>query len=142
MSEAATRSTLVKRLRVLDAQPIEVKGREGVPDLEHIYGWVEIKYKPRWPKRMKADTIIKFPHSLMVSQRNWLQRRAGVRGGAAVLCAKVDKDWFFWNCATFDLDKFNNMTRGEMIDTAARYYSGRLNTKDLIPWLISLHPSQ
>lgn len=141
MSEAQARSTLVKRLRVLDAQPIEVKGRKGVPDLEHIYGWIELKFKPKWPKFLKADTIIKFPHKLEVSQQRWLERRVR-RGGAAVLCAKVDKDWFFWDCANFDLNKFDNMTKSEMISTSGRYYKGRLLDKDLIAWLISLHPSQ
>lgn len=140
MSEAAARSSLIKKIRVLDPQPIEVKGRRGVPDVEHIYGWIELKFKPRWPKYLKADTVIKFPHKLEIPQRNWLERRAR-RGGAAVLCAKVEKDWFFWNVATFDLNRFDNMTRSEMIDSADRYYSNTLNAKDLIPWLISIHPS-
>lgn len=141
MSESRARSTLVKKLRPLDAQPMEVKGREGVPDVEHIYGWIEIKYKPRWPTRMKADTVIKFPHKLMPSQKLWLRRRAR-RGGAAVLCAKVDRDWFFWSASTFDLDLFDNMTRSQMIASADRYYSKTLREKDLIPWLKSIHPSQ
>lgn len=139
MSEARARSTLVKRLRVLDAQPIEIKGRSGVPDLEHIHGWIELKFKPRWPVRMKEDTVIKWPHKLAPAQRRWLERRVS-RGGAAVLCGKIDKDWFFWNCATFDLGQFDNQTKSEMIATADRYYRLRLDHKDLIEWLISLRP--
>lgn len=141
MSEATARSTLVKRLRVLDAQPIEVKGREGVPDIEHIYGWIEVKFRPKWPVRMKPDTIIKWPHKLMVSQKRWLERRVS-RGGAAVLCGKVERDWFFWDCANFNLDLFDNQTKSGMIATAGRYYPKALNHKDLIDWLTSLHPSQ
>lgn len=141
MSEAQARSTLVKRLRILDAQPIEVKGRNGVPDVEHIYGWIEMKYRPKWPKYMKADTVLKWPHKLSVPQRNWLQRRVN-RGGAAVLCGKIDKDWFFWDCARFDLDLFDNQTKSEMIKSAiecGRHYKYRLDHKDLITWLTSLH---
>lgn len=141
MSEAAARSTLVKRLRVLDAQPVEVKGRSGVPDVEHIYGWIELKFKPRWPARLKADTVIKWPHKLEKAQKVWLRRRV-MRGGAAVLCGKIDRDWFFWDCANFDLDLFDNQTKAEMLETADRYYHIRLDNKDLIEWLISLHPSQ
>jgi|SRR6056297_1476963 len=139
MSEARARSTLVKRLRVLDAQPVEVKGRSGVPDLEHIYGWIELKFKPKWPKYLRDDTIIKWPHKLEPAQKVWLRRRVN-RGGAAVLCGKVDRDWFFWDCAKFELDLFDNQPKSEMIYTADRYYKGRLNNKDLIAWLISLHP--
>ena len=142
MSEAEARKTLVKKLRPLDAQPIEVKGRAGVPDVEHIYGWIEMKFKPKWPVRNPSTTVIKWPHKLEVPQQRWLERRAQMRGGAAVLCGKVDRDWFFWNCATFDLNLFDHQTKSEMIASADKYYHIRLNHKDLIPWLISLHPSQ
>ena len=138
MSEAAARSTLVKRLRPLDAQPVEVKGRAGVPDVEHIYGWIELKFKPKWPKFLKPDTVIKWPHKLEPAQKVWLRRRVH-RGGAAVLCGKIDRDWFFWNVETFDLDQFDHQTQREMNDTADRVYRNHLDHKDLIPWLISLH---
>ncbi len=137
MSENARRSTLVKKLRPLDAMPVEVKGRKGVPDINHRYGWIEVKFKPKWPGKQKADHIIKWPHKLLSEQEVWLNRRVR-RGGQAVVCGVVQQTWFFWNVATFDLKQFDNQTRAEMYSSADLFFERNLEARRLITWLSNI----
>lgn len=135
MSESSSvRSPLVRKLRSLDAQPIESPMKSGVPDINYRSGWIECKYKPSWPSRIGADHIIKWPHALGKSQIVWIKRRVN-RGGRVILCGKIASDWFFWDCATFNIDLFNNQTRAEIFGSADLHFNRVIKDRELIQWL-------
>ena len=133
MSESAARSTLVKKLRRLDAQPIESPMKSGVPDVNHRFGWIEMKALDGWPK-VASDRPIRFKHPLMVGQKVWIRRRIR-SGGSVSLCAKVGSEWFFWDCKTFDLDRFGTMSKADMHFTVDLHFRRILNVDEVVSWL-------
>jgi hypothetical protein len=135
MSEATSRSNLVKRLKTLDAVSIESPSTGlGIPDVFFIGGVIECKWLRYWPKT--ADTKpVKFGHPLSKEQQVWLWRREH-RGGLALVCAQVQKSWFFWSGKQIKEEKlWDNMTRPEMISKALLYYPNGLQTESLLNFL-------
>lgn len=133
MSESSMRSYLVKELQSLHAQPIESPTMGmGIPDLNHMYGWIECKWLREWPKNCDTKPVV-FDHPLMKEQGIWLWKRR-LAGGQALVGAKVANNWFFWDGLDIRLH-FNKMTRLEMIDRAELYFPKGLETQRLITYL-------
>ena len=132
MSESGMRSSLVAKLAPMDAQSIECPIKTGVPDISIKTGWIECKFEPKWPKN--PDTIVKFHHPVTVGQKVWLRRRIR-KGGQCWLAAKVSSDWFFWDLRHFNLDRFNTMTKAEMIASADLHYRIRIDVRELLNFL-------
>jgi hypothetical protein len=72
--EQNQRQVFVKALnkRGLDACSVENPACPGTPDVQHIDGWLELKFKEEWPKR--PDTTVRIEH-FSPQQRVWLLRR-------------------------------------------------------------------
>jgi hypothetical protein len=72
--EQNQRQVLVKALnkRGLDACSVENPAYPGTPDVQHLYGWIELKWLEKWPAR--EDTTVRLPH-FSPQQRCWLARR-------------------------------------------------------------------
>lgn len=135
MSEAAMKSTLVKALASLDPQCIEspVTGL-GIPDVNFIGGWFECKNLDAWPKNADISPV-RFHHSLTKEQGVWLYRRSRA-GGFAMVCAKVSTEWFFFD-GSWIKDKWDKMTRPQMIEMADLYLPGRLDKDRLLNFIRS-----
>jgi len=135
MSESAMKSTLVKALTSLDPQCIEspVTGL-GIPDVNFIGGWFECKNLDSWPKGAEVNPV-RFPHPLSKEQGIWLYRRTRA-GGFAMVCAKVSTEWFFFD-GTWIKDKWDKMTRPEMIHNADLYLPGKLDKDRLLNFIRS-----
>jgi hypothetical protein len=56
----------------LDACSVENPACPGTPDVQHMFGWLELKWKEKWPA--KEDTALRLPH-FTPQQRCWLMRR-------------------------------------------------------------------
>jgi hypothetical protein len=135
MSESAMRQNLVKMMKSLDAVPIENPIRAGTPDINYIGGWIECKRLKVWP--VSADTRpVRFAHPLTKEQGLWLARR-WMKGGTTLVCAQVEREWFFFSGETAK-DKFGNMTRLEMREEALLYFPSGLEKERLIKWLLSI----
>ena len=135
MSEASSRSNLVKKLKPLDAVSIESPSTGlGIPDVFFIGGVIECKWMRYWPKN--ADTRpVKFDHPLSKEQQVWLYRRER-RGGLALVCAQVSKSWFFWSGKRIkENNLWDNMTRPEMIAEAVLYFPNGLEVEKLLTYL-------
>jgi len=135
MSEASSRSNLVKKLKPLDAVAIESPSTGlGIPDINFIGGWIECKWMKYWPKTADVKPV-KFGHPLSQQQQVWLWRREH-RGGLALVCAQVSKSWFFWSGKKIKEEKlWDNMTRPEMIKNAELYFPNGLETEKLLSYL-------
>jgi len=72
--EQNQRQVLVKAMNKLgfDATSVENPACPGTPDVQHIDGWLELKFREEWPKR--ADTTVQIKH-FSPQQRVWLMRR-------------------------------------------------------------------
>ena len=79
----------------LDAHRIENKIELGTPDVNYLNGWIELKYKSRWPVK---GGILAVPHFTAL-QRRWLCRRQ-TAGGRAFLLLKVNKEWILFDGIT------------------------------------------
>lgn len=79
----------------LDAHRIENKIELGTPDVNYLHGWIELKYKSKWPAR---GGILALPHFTAL-QRRWLDRRH-TAGGRAFVLLKVNKEWILFEGAT------------------------------------------
>lgn len=78
-----------------DAHRIENKIELGTPDVNYLHGWIELKYKSKWPAR---GGILIVPHFTEL-QRRWLDRRQKC-GGRAFVLLKVNKEWILFEGAT------------------------------------------
>ena len=79
----------------LDAHRIENKIELGTPDVNYLHGWIELKYKSKWPVR---GGILTVPHFTEL-QRRWLDRRQKC-GGRAFVLLKVNKEWILFEGST------------------------------------------
>jgi len=72
--EQNQRKVLIKALnkRGQDATSVENPAGPGTPDVQHIDGWLELKFLEAWPKR--AETTVRIEH-FSPQQRVWLLRR-------------------------------------------------------------------
>lgn len=72
--EQNQRQVVIKALNKagLDACSVENPAYPGTPDVQHIDGWLELKWKEKWPAR--EDTAVRLPH-FTPQQRCWLMRR-------------------------------------------------------------------
>jgi hypothetical protein len=72
--EQNQRKVLIKAMnkRGFDATSVENPACPGTPDVQHIDGWLELKFREEWPKR--PDTTVRIEH-FTPQQRVWLLRR-------------------------------------------------------------------
>ena len=131
--EQNQRQVLVKAMnkRGLDACSVENPAFPGTPDVQHIDGWLELKFLEEWPKR--AETTVRIPH-FSPQQRCWLirrfmacEKRQTLHGQAFLLLYVAE---------TREHMLFDAMTAGRWVakDGATRaklYEWARLRTKDL-----------
>lgn len=134
MSEARSRSRLVKALKPLDAVPVENRLRSGHPDVNCTIADIECKYMKTWPKSADVRPV-RFPHPLSKEQAVWLKRRWD-RGGITLVCAQVSLDWFFFLGSTAG-EVFGKLTRPQM-EGHAGLHMKRLDAERLIAWLKKL----
>jgi len=90
MSEQALARRVMKILRPLDAQRIENSCGRGVPDVNYIGGWLELKQQNKWPKR--PTTKVRLDHDLTKEQRIWIRRREK-KGGTVFVLLQIDRDY-------------------------------------------------
>lgn len=136
MSESAMRQTLVKAMRALDAVPIENKLKSGTPDVNYMYGWMELKWLRTWPKQ---GAPVKIRHYTK-QQRHWL-RRHGRRGGVALLVLQVRAQWLFFHWSEGARDEVGVVyTQQELEQLAALHLRNGLRQRELLSWLNSHRP--
>lgn len=72
--EQRQRQLVVKALAKagLDPTSVENPACPGCPDVQHLDGWLELKWKEKWPAR--EDTTVRIEH-FSPQQRIWLLRR-------------------------------------------------------------------
>lgn len=123
---------MIKALRAIDAKSIENLVGIGTPDVNHAYGWLELKWLRSWPKR--KTTTVRLPH-YKKEQKVWATRRIN-KGGFVQLLLQADNDWLLFDgkIAALWLGK---LTKEELIDCADHVWLGGLNEKELLQCIIT-----
>ena len=133
MSEAGSKSNLIKKLKPLDALPIEHKFRVGIADVECIGAWIECKWMRSWPKNCDTSPV-KFPHPLLKEQ-GIRARNRWKAGGLHMVCVQVGREWFFFSGLDIK-DHFDKMTRPQMREKAILYFDKGLDRDRLIGFIL------
>lgn len=130
------RPAVVKALRSLDAMSVENGAHPGTPDVNHLYGWMELKYLKSWPVR--PGTPVRVDH-FVPGQRAWIGRRARA-GGCVHVLLKVGAEWLLFDgeWAALFLGK---MTKGELIEASLGHWTV-FNKKEFAACLTSLCTSK
>lgn len=128
MAESQTRSRFMRMIHILDPHPIEnmLSIEKGMPDVEFIGGWAEIKWLPRWP--MRKDTPVRIPH-YTDDQRRWLRERQAA-GERCFLVLQIRREWFVWDAD--GAQTIGHQTRQEMIDGALAYWNHTPSSEEML----------
>lgn len=118
------RPAVIKALRRLDAMSVENGAHPGTPDVNHLYGWMELKYLKAWPVR--PTTPVRVDH-FVPGQRGWIGRRVrATRKAGGSECVhvllKVGREWLLFDgewAALFLGEK----TKGELIEAALGHWT-------------------
>jgi len=121
------RQNVIRALKGLDAVAVETKLEDGIPDVNYIGGWIELKWLRNWPKR--PETPVKLGHDLMPHQRAWLRRRHR-RGGRAWVLLQVGREWLLFD-APVAVEIIGKVNRQEMVDKSHSYWQNGLNPDEL-----------
>lgn len=110
---------------------MENPARPGTPDVNYVYGWIELKWARAWPK--KSDTSFLIPHYTN-QQRNFIRQRSFLGGDVWVLL-KVSDEWllFDWFAAT---EYLGQVSEQDLKHQAAKYWKKRLDDKELQSFLV------
>ena len=123
VSEAAFWSNVKPALHGWDAVRVETGDKDGIPDVNHKHGWIELKVT-EWPAR--PDTPVDFGHYTQ-QQRVWHKRRTRA-GGRVHLLVRIGTDVLLLRgdvaamvCGTAN--------REELIAAASRHWKPRQKWK-------------
>lgn len=139
-AESAIRQRVCGALRKAGLDPISVENpvHPGTPDVNYLFGWIELKQLKAWPKR--AETPVRVP-TFTGQQRVWLARRDRAsalrpRGiySRSWLLLRVGDEWLLLTGAVAALS-LGLTTEATLKSMAVRYWPDGLNEKELIECL-------
>ena len=123
MRESNVRQEVLKRIKVLDPQPVENPISPGCPDVEYVGGWIELKYLDKYPARMYIS-VIRVPHFTDI-QRYWIKKRVRA-GGTVFLMIRIVNDWFLLPGKKAAEHLGINWVRKDLIDNSVGHWLGQL----------------
>jgi len=133
-TEKDMRRRVIRVLRPLDAQSVENGCVPGMPDVNYVHGWIELKSAERFPVGLGVLHGAVDKDHFTPQQRVWLRRRRRA-GGEAWLLLKVAHDWFLldglWAAEHLGIDA----TRNDILQNAHRAWVGGLVEKELLACL-------
>jgi len=117
MSEANYWTKVRPMLFGWDPVRIENRAALGTPDVNHIHGWIELKWMPKWPVR--ADTPVTIDH-FTAQQKTWLRRRCVSGGKAHVLLGIGGDNLLIWGEDAADY--LGKVPKAELLDVASHVW--------------------
>lgn len=126
MSESAFWKHVKEALFGWDPVRVETPYKDGIPDVNHIHGWIELKVA-KWPVRPITPVGFKKYYQ---QQRVWHKRRCHA-GGLCHLLVRINKDVLLFR-ADVAADICGKLPQEELIRRAVRYWpSGEKWKKEL-----------
>jgi len=134
VSEAAFWNNVKPVLHGWDAVRVETSEKDGIPDVNHAHGWIELKVAD-WPVR--EETCVDFTHYSQ-QQRVWHRRRAMAGGRVHILCRIGQDILLFRGDVAWNL--LGKATKQELIDNASGYWKpGKKWKRELKNAILSDH---
>lgn len=137
MDEGKFRPSVLAALRPLDAVFVENVMGSGMPDINYVEGWLELKWLKAWPVR--PGTVVKLPE-FTPQQRIFLLNRCRA-GGSARFLLRVGKEWILLPGIWSALRLGKTATKAEILAAAERYWPVRLIGAELVEHLRNPPPS-
>ena len=133
MSESTLRGRVVKMLRPWHAVSVENSAFPGTPDVNYAEGWIELKWRRRWP--VNEETIVEVDH-YTPQQRVWSKLRWKA-GGAMFLLLQVGQEYLLF---TGDVapEVVGRATRQELYDAAAKHWRRGLDRTKLMGAIVEI----
>lgn len=133
-AESGMRSRVMKALNVPEIHPIAIETNgmaPGTPDINHVYGWLELKQLPEWPVR--EDTVVRVP-TYTPYQRLW--QKARIRAGGLVqILLRVgsghNATWILMSAAWAIAHLSVDATKSDVVEQALQVWYGILNEEEL-----------
>lgn len=130
MSEGAMWESLRPILKPLHPVRIESHMEGGIPDVNYVHGWIELKYADRWPPRGGPLRLYHFSKE----QKNWLIKRR-TAGGLAFLLLKVGKnEWLLFE-GIVAAKYLHHINREELYKRSLARWERLPRTKEIARWL-------
>jgi hypothetical protein len=123
MSESDMRRRVVKLLKPIGAFPVENPCLPGTPDINHWYGWIELKWVRSWPKR--KNTIIRLT-DFTLKQKRFLRNRWQGNQDAYLLVQINRTEWFLFKGNTVD-PLGQNFNRKEFCNHAFQHWTSTVD---------------
>ena len=131
MSEKSMRKTVITLLKQLDARPVENRVGIGMPDVNYVEGWIELKELKEWPVQ---NGTVHVPHYTQ-DQRLWaLRRRRSL--GKCWLLLKVKQEWLLMQ-GDVAAEVLGRVPRSQLIYRSWRYWPKGIDRLSLISALYS-----
>ena len=130
------RSKVVKVLECFDAQAVETKMEDGIPDVNYIGGWIELKQAERWPPQ---GGILRLRHFTQ-HQRVWLFRRWH-KGGRSFLLLRVKREWLLFDGVTAS-EIVGRADRTTLVERCLRHWLTGLPEKEFRECVQQISPSE
>lgn len=92
MSESAMWTALRPELKGLDPVRIESVVGSGVPDVNYVHGWIELKYEHEWPKRGGPLRLKRYTKE----QKAWAVKREAAGGRVYLLLKVGETEWLLF----------------------------------------------
>lgn len=126
--ESRMRQTVTRELRKRGLDPVAIENgiSAGVPDLNYLHGWIELKQVKAWPKR--ATTPLRLDH-FTPQQRRWISRRHRA-GGPVFVLLKVAREWILLD-GEVAVEHLGRVSRSELYDLANSAWPKRMNWNQL-----------
>lgn len=137
------RQRVIAALRPLHAISIEAAAQWGIPDVNHLLGWMELKQIKNWPVR--ANTIVRVP-LFTPQQRVWLRARSccpvttrvinsftlQARAMDATLLLRARHDWLLLPGVYAAEHLGVDATRHDLLDNSIKSWEGGLDDDDFL----------
>lgn len=127
MSEADSWELIRPIMIAARMDPIRVENDlgTGTPDVNYVFGWVELKYLRNWPKR--STTKVRLDH-YTPQQRAWAIKRSAFQGKVYFLLRVCESEWILYEGSRAAM-LVGTLTRDELVKKADAYWT-RLPTSE------------
>lgn len=129
--EQAMWDALRPLLAPVDPYRVENHIIPGMPDVNYVDGWLELKYLAEWPK--KADTIVRLEH-FTSQQRVWIMKRAEAGGLVFVILKVGQREWLLFD-GRVAVRLLGNVIRERLYKVCRARWERKPTSEEILLWI-------
>lgn len=105
----------------------------GTPDVNYAWGWIELKYLPKWPVR--PTTPVRVKHYTK-EQRSWAIERTQAGGRVFLLLKVGEPEWLLFR-GSLAAQHLGHVPRAELYRLTVARWLRRPRSEELLRWLMA-----